>query len=454
MTTHARPVLWDIYEEHLDEAAFLWERWRAAMDSAIYNTLEVIDGPQSRLWAHLDALVLGGAPVATRMLLPTLTDEDAEPSRRFVAAWCLLRAEDPEETNHLDLVLSLLEGAAEPAARALARAIELACAPQSPRLTRWETRLKERLAARWALADAWDVSSPRLRAILLDVNARDSAANDPSVLKSRVADALVDADPTLRSAALRSLRLVPDRLLLPQVESCLSPLDDQADQDPPLAEGTRRSLRWEALATAFLMKAPWLWDVSRREATANGSAARLALALLATRPSEHEWLIAQARGASLAPHALWALGFAGTPAVADVLVESMAIETGAKAVDVGAALARIAGESFTTVVGIPILGALARPGKTQGPGDADVADDDPVPEVRSEDNLAEPHPDNVRKAWHARRSSFPKQMPCLLGAPLSDGALPSILNSVSTWRRDVVALMAYQPPSRDWARGG
>ena len=31
------PLVWDIYEEHLDEAAFLWREWETALTAAHYT---------------------------------------------------------------------------------------------------------------------------------------------------------------------------------------------------------------------------------------------------------------------------------------------------------------------------------------------------------------------------------------------------------------------------------
>ena len=36
MAPLARPIPWDIYEEHLNEAAWLWGNWQDSLDSAIY----------------------------------------------------------------------------------------------------------------------------------------------------------------------------------------------------------------------------------------------------------------------------------------------------------------------------------------------------------------------------------------------------------------------------------
>src|SRR3569623_2079547 len=69
---HARHIMWDLYEEHLDEAAFLWGQWERSLDAANYTLDEVIDGPEERLRAHLDGLVLGGRAVADKLLIQAL----------------------------------------------------------------------------------------------------------------------------------------------------------------------------------------------------------------------------------------------------------------------------------------------------------------------------------------------------------------------------------------------
>ena len=81
--------LWDIVEEHLDEAEFLWEQWEHALLAPNYTLDELADGPEARLLAHLDGLVVGGPEVARRLLIPTL-DEDVEPTRVRAAALALL----------------------------------------------------------------------------------------------------------------------------------------------------------------------------------------------------------------------------------------------------------------------------------------------------------------------------------------------------------------------------
>ncbi len=98
-------ILWDVVEEHLDEAEFLfgmWERAIAAPDFA-WRSVERTYG--ERLRAHLDGLVVAGEAAAKRLLVPTLEDESTEASRAAACALALL--EMPGEES-LRCVMSAL----------------------------------------------------------------------------------------------------------------------------------------------------------------------------------------------------------------------------------------------------------------------------------------------------------------------------------------------------------
>src|SRR3954447_14562074 len=83
---------WDVYEEHLAEAGFLWSQWVQDSRAPNYTMAEVQAGPEERLIAHLDGLVLGGAAVREKLLQPALAEED--PELVFAAAWAFLAADD------------------------------------------------------------------------------------------------------------------------------------------------------------------------------------------------------------------------------------------------------------------------------------------------------------------------------------------------------------------------
>jgi len=65
-------ILWDVIAEHLDEAGFALDTWTQALESPLYTLQELARGPEEQLLAHLDALVIGGPPVAQRLLEPLL----------------------------------------------------------------------------------------------------------------------------------------------------------------------------------------------------------------------------------------------------------------------------------------------------------------------------------------------------------------------------------------------
>ena len=44
MTTSPRTPQWDLYAEHLDEAAFLVAQWESALEAANYDVGEVVAG--------------------------------------------------------------------------------------------------------------------------------------------------------------------------------------------------------------------------------------------------------------------------------------------------------------------------------------------------------------------------------------------------------------------------
>src|SRR5262245_29023441 len=77
-------VLWDVVEEHLDDAAFLFEQWERALVAPDYTLSEVAERLEPRLFAHLDGLEIAGAEVVPRLLEPQLWSELRE--EVFVAA--------------------------------------------------------------------------------------------------------------------------------------------------------------------------------------------------------------------------------------------------------------------------------------------------------------------------------------------------------------------------------
>ncbi|MFO0648416.1 MAG: TIGR02270 family protein [Polyangiales bacterium] len=87
---HESLILWDVVEEHLDEAAFLVEMWTRACAAHDQTWRDVERAFGERLRAHLDALVIAGDAAAKRLLAPALADGDTERDRATACALALL----------------------------------------------------------------------------------------------------------------------------------------------------------------------------------------------------------------------------------------------------------------------------------------------------------------------------------------------------------------------------
>ncbi|MGC4120064.1 MAG: hypothetical protein QM765_36890 [Myxococcales bacterium] len=94
----------ELAAEHLEEAAFLFQQWEASLRAPHYTLPEIQAGPEARLLAHLDGLVLGGPAVADSLLVPGLEEDD--PGRVFAAAFALAAAEPKPRLDPVAAVLA------------------------------------------------------------------------------------------------------------------------------------------------------------------------------------------------------------------------------------------------------------------------------------------------------------------------------------------------------------
>ena len=350
MSTFDPEPLWDIVEEHLDEAEFLWGKWEHSLVAPHYTLAEVVAGPEARLLAHIDALVVNGPKVAERLLVPTLHDQGGEPTRIRAAALSLLNS--PGDGG-IDTVLTTF--ISQPALRPeLARALE--CADPGPVLPRLQQQLDTRDDDLFSyLARVLTFHGASLTAVL------------PRLLASeRIED---------RSLAVRLLPRAPaDRQQMRTLLKCLH------SDDP--------GLRDEALACAALLDLPQAWTCARELADASDPSAGRALLLLALRadPADLPVLLASPAIEALRAAALWALGFLGTAAAIEAALPWLADE----------ALGKLAGEVVTAVTGLD----LERERLTRAAPSVEAL------EHRPEDNLPCPDPEGVTRWWQRSRGNF------------------------------------------------
>ena len=86
-------VLWDVVEEHLDEAAFGLEQLETLLEHPTLTLGELSRYPEGRLLAHVEALVVGGDEVRERLLLPEIENaNEDEPTRVTAATLALISA--------------------------------------------------------------------------------------------------------------------------------------------------------------------------------------------------------------------------------------------------------------------------------------------------------------------------------------------------------------------------
>jgi hypothetical protein len=117
-------VLWDIVEEHLDEAAFLLQSWLAAARSPRTSLAALQKTIESRLIAHLDGLAVAGTVVSDRLLWPALADKSKARASVVASAGAALLL-DPDAAT-CDRVVEALRTTGRPAVRAgLIQAFEI-----------------------------------------------------------------------------------------------------------------------------------------------------------------------------------------------------------------------------------------------------------------------------------------------------------------------------------------
>lgn len=378
----------DVVEEHLDEAAFLAVQWERALVDPEYVLAEVAAGPEERLFAHLDGLVLNGPSAAEALLVPALSGD--EPERVFAAACALLAVEEG------DLAGPVLEalGAAEAEGRAaIVRALGV-----SPR------------------ADVGALAAPLL------------ASGDPvrqaaalRVLASRRLDPgapldpfLAAKDPALRQAALIAARAFPERAMPHLVEAAL-------DADDP----EERALATEA---GLVLRIDAAWAAVERDVKATGPEFARAARLwgLSGEPDVSR-LVAALDDEARRGAALFALGFTGAPAAVDAAIPHLA--------DSGTA--KLAGEVVTSVTDLVLEGGYAKPPERWDP---DAPEEEAAEEWTPEAELPAPDPLAVEGFWNGARERYAAAPRWQYGAPWSAGGLLAALESAPMRRRPALAL--------------
>lgn len=374
-------LLWDVIEEHADEASFLGAQWERALDSPGLDLTGLANGLERRLCAHLDALLVGGPRVADKLLLPALEDDD--PQLAFAAALALLASPQPA---HGDAVLRAWSVASR---RRLPLTRALTIAPTAPR----------RSELRAALTD----DDASLRAAAIDV------LGFHRVLRPRDLDPLRDDhDPAVRHALTRAAGRDPTLDLRALVRDQL-----HAHAPDHLAA---------ALTSAAILDLPEFPAACRQALARDDEAGALALLLTAFTTADPTAILA----AIDRPPAVFALGFTGSFAAADACVHL--IRDGKHSA--------LAFEAFTALTAADLRHA-ATPDDDALP---DLADEDLTADIATgpEDELPSPDPAIVQAWWQANADRLPR--PLLPTLADDRRALLLALRHASMRRRHALAM--------------
>jgi len=381
----------DVFEEHFSEAAFLRFQWERALLAPNYSLAETAE-LEERLLAHLDGLMLGGESVSEVLLKAALEGE--EPGEVFCAAFVSIAGSPPAA---LEAVLALAPAAPAAVQAALRRALEL----------HGHAELNAHLVP---LLRAPEVP---VQALALEVLAFRGA-----VPRGTALELLGHADGRVVTAALRSLGALSR---------------DVARQELPRLLGDKRpNVRMAAIEAGLLSGMRVAWDACRHEAQGSGEGAPVARVLQAICGDDKDAkrLVALAADEGGRTDVLWALGFTGRAAVAEVCLELMGQES---------PVARLAGEAFGAITGLVVEGAYAMELEEDSlpPLDEDDLDVDLVP--GAEDVLQVPVRAAVANWWQRARQDFSRSTRYLDGKPFSGAVLLEALTRGGMRRRQVHA---------------
>ncbi|MBU8897966.1 hypothetical protein DRW03_32660 [Corallococcus sp. H22C18031201] len=378
----------ELLEDHLNEASFLWTVWERGLDSPDYTLTELAEGPEARMLAHVDALVLGGPRAHQKLLLPGLAAEDSEVVT--AAALALLSSGDEKAETAVLEALAQAESATLPSLR---RALELCASP----------RVLKSLSPMLAAPEAG------VQAAALEVMA--AWGEEPGLPLEPL---LSHASLEVVAAALKVARVTQARVSERSVFKAL--------------ESPSPTVRAEALQTALAMGLSSAWPLCRKLAEGPAPDGRALLLLgLGGSGADMEWLLEAATSASNRDEVIWALGFSGRVEAAEHCLQLLD----------DAALGRLAAEAFGAITGLRLTGRYARtPPESSDPEEEDDSGD--AEEPTSADKLPLAASDAVRTWWQEHRGRFERGARYLLGAPLSGKWLLECLEHVPMRRRHVL----------------
>lgn len=393
------PILWDVMQEHLEEAGFLWSQWERSLDAPDFTLPEVAAGDEQRLLAHLDGLVLGGAEVAAELLWPTVAEEQ-DPELVLAAALALLSGE--RGSQYGESVVQALGAAEDERRGGLLRALQLA----------------DLEAASATVAPLLAHPSPAARSAALELLAFHRVDRGAALIGH-----LQDPHPGVRAAALRAARVGRPGPVMALLASFLG------DGDARVCAG--------ALTTGLRAGLKSAWAACKEQSERADEAGARALLLLAVLggPAQltfhHRALEQQDSQAA----ALFALGISGRPEAVELCLPFL---------DADPRLSRLALEAIAAITGLdPTAGDMLLDADEHEPEEPlDLEDEDLDAEMVDgpEASLPVADPAAVRQWWADNRGRFMAGARHVAGIPINSQVMQYALLRGPMRRRHALAL--------------
>jgi uncharacterized protein (TIGR02270 family) len=369
---------WDLVEESLEEAAFLWKRWETELSSPVRGLAEIWSWTEDRLQGALDGVRVAGDGLL-RLTESAVAEDDAV--RLTIGAHLLAAGALTEARSSL---ATLVRDATGTRLRSLIRGIEVAelDASFAPVTSALSSGGPEHLAALCRLK-AFRRSTPgREVAVVFD-----------------------SGEPLLQVEALRALRHVKDDSAARYVEAGLQ-------SDSP-------EVRRAAVECGVRQRRASAWDVVRKLVYERNPESAPHLSLLASVGSadDGQLVVTALREPALQRSGLFALGFIGTPEAVEMCLTAMRDPK----------LARSAGEAYCAITGADLQrDRLAAP-------EPEVGDTDTAPAAH--DLWPVPDQDAVRAHWESAKSHYAPGTRHLYGKPIDAGVLVGAIERGPMLRR-------------------
>jgi uncharacterized protein (TIGR02270 family) len=391
----APKLVWDVVEESMDEAEFLWRRRLWLLDAHEGRVRDAATWAEERMLGALHGVRVAGDEGVDPLLTPALASDEID--RAAVAAFVLGAL---GTSRAWDLVERSLLAAPGPASDALIRGVGL---------------LGPRPALAGKLAALLDAGKPGSQAVVLALLAEWAA--DPG---SKLSSWLASADPDLLVAALRAIPGNTGAKFHPQI------LRNLNDPEP--------RVQIAAVQRGLVLRQPAAWStcLALFERPTPALAPLLPLVAVSGEPRSLALLRAAIAVKELARDAVFSLGEHGTAEAAETAVELMA----------GDQHAALAAASFAAITGVDLraehLVKPESPDSSSG-GDADSPEAAERRSASPDDDLPAPDVGALIGWWRKNQSRFPPRARFIRGQPARWSVVRDTLENGPPARRHALA---------------